>query len=120
MRQLGQLEAAIMQRLWDTDAPLSVREVLDDLNRERPLAYTTVMTVLDNLHGKGMVSREKDGRAYRYRPASTREEHTADLLQEVLGGAGDPEAALLHFVGKLSATQVDELRTALDQVEDDA
>ncbi len=61
MRPLGDLEAVVMARLWEWDRPASVRqcvrEVLEDLNDERPLAYTTIMTVMDNLHRKGMLSR---------------------------------------------------------------
>ena len=50
MRQLGELEAVIMDRLWTWGRPALVREVVDDLHRDRPLAYTTVMTVMENLH----------------------------------------------------------------------
>ena len=118
VRQLGQLEAAVMARLWDWGRPVAVREVLDDLAKERRLAYTTVMTVLDNLHGKGLVSRSKDGRAFMYVPVLTREEHTAGLLQEVLSNSVDPGAALMHFVGTMSDREVDELRSALDERHD--
>ena len=52
MRQLGELEAVIMDRLWEWGRPALVREVLDDLRKDRPLAYTTVMTVMENLHRK--------------------------------------------------------------------
>ncbi|MBM7509529.1 putative transcriptional regulator [Nocardioides salarius] len=113
MRQLGQLEAAVMQRLWSSDSPVSVRQVLEDLSAERALAYTTVMTVLDNLHSKGMVRREKQGRAYLYSPCSTREEHTAALLEQVLADTDDRRSTLVHFVGKMSKDEVDELRAAL-------
>lgn len=108
-----------MQRLWAWDGPASVREVLDDLVRERPLAYTTVMTVLDNLHSKGMVSREKRGRAYVYSPASTREEHTATQLEDLLAASDDRGAALMHFVERLSDDEVVRLRALLDGREDD-
>ncbi|WP_107767165.1 BlaI/MecI/CopY family transcriptional regulator [Nocardioides terrigena] len=114
MRQLGQLEAVVMQRLWSVDRPVSVREVLEDLQRERDIAYTTVMTVLDNLHGKGLVRREKQGRAYLYAPALSREEHTAGLLDQVLSQSGDRGATLLHFVGHMSEDDLAELRSALD------
>ena len=114
MRQLGQLEAVVMQRLWSVDHPVSVREVLEDLQRERDIAYTTVMTVLDNLHGKGLVRREKQGRAYLYAPALSREEHTAGLLDQVLSQSGDRGATLLHFVGHMSEDDLAELRSALD------
>lgn len=114
VRGLGQLEAAVMQRLWDWGRPVAVREVLEDLQRERELAYTTVMTVLDNLHTKGLVAREKSGRAYLYAPTSSREQHTAGLLDEVLTqSSGDRSAALLHFVGQLSAEEIADLREAL-------
>src|ERR1700687_3392757 len=49
MRQFGELEAVIMDRLWERGRPTLVREVLDDLREDRPLAYTTVMTVMENL-----------------------------------------------------------------------
>ena len=114
MRRLGQLEAAVMSRLWDWDRPVAVREVLEDLVKERPLAYTTVMTVLDNLHSKGLVERSKDGRAFHYQPVLTREEHTAGLMREVLAGSTDRSAALLHFVDTMSEREISELRSALD------
>jgi predicted transcriptional regulator len=114
MRQLGQLEAAVMERLWAWDRPVSVREVLEDLVRERPLAYTTVMTVLDKLHSKQLVRREKHGKAYLYAPASSREEHTAMLLDEVLATSEDRSAALLHLLGRMDRSEVEELRAALE------
>lgn len=114
MRQLGQLEAVVMQHLWAGDRALSVREVLEALQRDREIAYTTVMTVLDNLHSKGLVGRQKDGRAYLYFPTVTREEHTAGLLDQVLAQSPDRGAALLHFVGQMSEHELAELRSALD------
>ena len=57
MRQFGELEAVIMDRLWEWGRPALVREVLDDLRKDRPLAYTTVMTVMENLHRKGWLRR---------------------------------------------------------------
>ena len=113
MRQLGQLEAAVMQRLWSRSGPVSVRQVLEDLSIERALAYTTVMTVLNNLHSKGMVRRAKQGRAYLYSPCSTREEHTVALLEQVLADIGDRRSTLVHFVEQMRADEVDELRAAL-------
>ncbi|MDN4161916.1 BlaI/MecI/CopY family transcriptional regulator [Nocardioides abyssi] len=115
MRQLGQLEAAVMQRLWSWNRPVSVRDVLEDLVQERPLAYTTVMTVMDNLHSKGLVRRQKHGRAYLYAATSTREEHTAELLGQVLADSTDRSATLLRFVETLDPGEVAQLRTALSE-----
>ena len=114
MKQLGQLEAAVMDRLWGWARPASVREVLEDLQQDRDIAYTTVMTVLDNLHTKGFVVREKVGRAFAYRPATTREEHAAGLLEMVLADSPDRGATLLTFVGHLSPADQAELRAALE------
>ena len=103
-----------MERLWSWERPVVVREVLEDLQRDRTIAYTTVMTVLNNLHRKGFVVREKNGRAYRYRPTHSREEHTATVLEQVLAGSGDRGAALLHFVEKMPADEIARLREGLD------
>lgn len=113
MRGLGELEAAVMDVLWRAEAPLKVRDVLDRLDTGKPLAYTTVMTVLDNLHRKSWVVREMDGRAYRYRPAHSRAEAAARALRAVLDSSGDAEAVLLHFARSVSDQESDVLRKAL-------
>lgn len=100
-----------MQRLWEAGRPMAVRDVLEELDRE--LAYTTAMTVLDNLHRKGLVSRIKRGRAYVYTPTKSREERTAELMGEVLAGAGDRGTALLRFVEQMSSDELAELRELL-------
>ncbi len=115
VRQLGELEKLVMDRMWSWDHPVAVREVLEDLQRDRTLAYTTVMTVMDNLHRKGVLTRQKDGRAYCYRPAQSREQHTAAFMGEVLAGATDRTVALLHFVDQMSPAEATRLREALDQ-----
>jgi predicted transcriptional regulator len=50
MRQFGGLEAVIMHRLWAWGRPALAREMVDDLRKDRQIAYTTVMTVIDNLY----------------------------------------------------------------------
>mgnify|MGYP001035364954 CR=1 FL=1 len=110
---LGELEAAVMDVLWRADEPAKVRTVLDLLDRDRKLAYTTVMTVLDNLHRKGWVDREREGKAYLYRPAVSREEAASRALRNVLESSGDPEGALLHFVSSVSERESEVLRGAL-------
>lgn len=102
-----------MERLWSRNGPAYVREILEDLQRERPLAYTTVMTVMDNLHRKGMLVREKDGRAYRYRPAQSRDEHTAALMGQVLAGSSNPSSTLLHFMEQVPPEELALLLEAL-------
>lgn len=102
-----------MDRLWTWARPASVREMLDDLNKDRDLAYTTVMTVMDNLHRKGWLTRELDGRAYRYLPVSTRQEYSAELMREVLDQSGDRATTLLRFMDDMSAEEAEAVRKAL-------
>lgn len=118
MRQLGQLETVVMQQIWEWNRPVAVRQVVEQLQHDRTIAYTTVMTVLDNLHNKGFVTRHKQGRAYVYSAAMTREAHTASLMEQVLGSTTDRGAALLHFVGQMSDRELCELRAAIARLED--
>ena len=113
MRPFGELEAAVMECLWLRAEAASVRDVLGGLQASKPLAYTTVMTVLDNLHRKGAVTREMTGRAWLYQPAYTREQHTALMLRDVLGAGGDRKAALMHFVSELDPDDIAELKAAV-------
>jgi predicted transcriptional regulator len=115
MRRLGELEAVIMDRLWAWGRPALVREVVEDLRGERPLAYTTVMTVMDNLYRKGWLRRERDGRAWRYEPTGSRSGYTAALMNEALGTSADRRTALAHFVLQMSPHDAALLQQALDQ-----
>ncbi|WP_340560277.1 BlaI/MecI/CopY family transcriptional regulator [Streptomyces sp. GSL17-111] len=116
-RPLGELEDAVMTRVWQWNRPVTVREVLEDLREERRIAYTTVMTVMDNLHQKGWLRREQQGRAYRYEPVSTRAAYSAALMNEAWSASDNPAAALVAFFGMMSLEQVAALRDALRVVQ---
>jgi predicted transcriptional regulator len=112
VNRLGDLERAIMEVLWQTDSALTVRQVSNGLD-QRNLAHTTVMTVLDRLAKKGFARRERDGRAWRYRPAATREAYVAELMLTALDQTGDRVAALARFAQSVSGAEADVLREAL-------
>ncbi|MFD0373458.1 BlaI/MecI/CopY family transcriptional regulator [Streptomyces sp. NPDC059071] len=118
-RQLGELEDAVMTRVWQWNRPVTVREVLEDLQQERSIAYTTVMTVLDNLHQKGWVRREVEGRAYRYTAVSTRAAYSAALMNEAWAQSDNPAAALVAFFGMMSPEQREALNDAVRVVQRD-
>lgn len=107
---MGDLEDAVMTRVWQWNRSVTVREVLEDLQQERSIAYTTVMTVMDNLHQKGWVRREVEGRAYRYRAVSTRAAYAAALMNEAWSKSDNQAAALVAFFGMMSPDQ----RTSLE------
>src|SRR5690349_24645733 len=119
MRRFGELEAVIMDRLWEWGRPVLVREVVDDLRDDRGLAYTTVMTVMEkvmeNLYRKGWLRRERDGRAWRYEPTGSRSGYTAALMSDALATSADHRTALAHFALQMSPHDAALLREALDQ-----
>lgn len=119
---LGDLERAVIEHLWaaaDDGRGVTVREVHDTVGIDRGLAYTTLMTVLDRLTKKGLVTRQLDGRAWRYAAASSREQLTSSTMHHTLAelAGGERRGALLHFLGSSSPEQIDELRSALAELE---
>ena len=112
MPALGDLEAQVMRRIWVRGEPVTVRDIVSDLRLERPIAYTTVMTVMDNLRKKGWLRREPDGRAYRYEPLVSGEEYSAGLMRQALEASNDRPAVLMHFIGEMSAEEADALDEA--------
>lgn len=102
-----------MTRVWEWNRPVTVREVLEDLRLDRTIAYTTVMTVMDNLHQKGWLRREAEGRAYRYEAVSTRAAYSAALMNEAWSASDNPAAALVAFFGMMSPEQREALSDAM-------
>jgi len=119
VNSLGELERSVMDQLWRTAGTQSVREVHAVLGRDRDLAYTTVMTVLDRLAKKGLVERERDGRAYRYAAARSREDLVAEVMHTAL--TDDPAertAALVAFVERVTPEEAEAMRAALARLEE--
>ncbi|MCT7368031.1 BlaI/MecI/CopY family transcriptional regulator [Mycolicibacterium llatzerense] len=120
LRHLGNLEREVMDHLWGADAPQTVREVHQAICAERKLAYTTVMTVLRRLAGKGVVRQLRHDRAHRYVASHSRDQLVAGLMVDALGQASDQSdrhAALVHFVTQVAADEIDVLRRALATVD---
>jgi len=104
-----------MDVLWADEGWMIPRDVHRIVTTpRRPLAYTTVMTILVRLWTKGMLDREPRGRAYAYRPVAGRDEWTAERMHALLEDSGDPAAALTHFVHSIDAREARQLRRALD------
>jgi predicted transcriptional regulator len=102
-----------MSVVWSAPGPVTARDVAEGL-ADRGLAYTTVLTVLTRLESKGLVRRDRSGRAHSYLPTASREDHIAVLMQQALGQAGDREAALQHFARTVTPAEAAALRRALD------
>lgn len=115
MSTFGELEAAIMDRLWRATGPQSVRDVLEDLQKDRTIAYTTVMTVMERLYRKERLTREEHHRAYLYSPVQTRADYTATMMAEALTEATDRTATLVHFAERVTARDAKQLIKALTE-----
>ncbi len=102
-------ELEILQLLWESD-PLTVREVMDNLNPDRPRAYTSVMSLLNVMNEKGLLIREPFGRAFKYRVAKTREKTLVNLVNDLVHRAFDgSKTALIAQLLDGSAPTAEEL-----------
>jgi predicted transcriptional regulator len=112
-RGIGDLEAVVMDRIWQRDGKVSVRDIFDELSSTRSIAYTTVMSTMDNLYRKEWLTRERVGKAYLYWPTMSREERSARLMRAALASGGDSNLVLTHFLEAISDDESARLHEAL-------
>jgi BlaI family transcriptional regulator, penicillinase repressor len=117
---LGARELAIMKIVWGLEEA-SVREVYETLRKRRPVAYTTVMTMMGTLEVKGYLKKRAEGRAFRYRPARPEGRVITSLVREfvdrVFDGASRPLLAHLLTEGRLTKEEREELKRLIDEAE---
>jgi predicted transcriptional regulator len=115
--RLHELEATIMDVIWSKKLEsFPVSDVLSVLEKRRTIAYTTVMTTIVRLHGKGLLDRARDGKRYLYSPKLTREQFLESTAREVLNGSvgGHQVIAMLaEKVCEASAGELDELEALI-------
>ncbi|MFZ5946256.1 MAG: BlaI/MecI/CopY family transcriptional regulator [Bacillota bacterium] len=99
---LGHLEADIMEIVWNKEK-VSVREVYEQLNLNREIAYTTVMTIMGRLAEKNILTKEPRGNAYVYSPTLSKDEFTSRMVSNVIDGLLEDyaDAAFAHFINKI-------------------
>lgn len=112
-RRRGELESAVLSVLHVADAACTPAEVQQALGVD--LAYTTVMTILARLHHKGVLDRERRGRAYAYRPVSDRPGLVARRMSQVLDASPERDTVLTRFVDDLSDADEALLRRLLQE-----
>lgn len=120
LRHLGNLEREVMDHLWAVNEPQTVRQVHQAICAQRPLAYTTVTTVLRRLADKGIALQLRQDRAHRYAASRSRDQLVAALMLDALGQVTDQRgkhAALVHFVAQVKPDEIDVLRRALAGVD---
>jgi BlaI family penicillinase repressor len=117
---LGAREFGIMKVVWRLEEA-SVREVYETLRKRRPIAYTTVLTMMSTLEAKGFLKKRADGRAFRYRPARSEARVITSLVREfverVFEGASRPLLAHLVMEARLTRREREELKRLIDEAE---
>jgi predicted transcriptional regulator len=113
-------ELEVLRILWH-ESPRSVREVMDQLNRRRPRAYTSVMSLLGVMTDKGLLVRKPQGRAFLYAPKATRQKTMRRLVADLLGRAFEGSASLLvaHLLEEADPTaeELAQIRRAIADYE---
>ena len=119
-RKLTDTELEIMHVVWELDSG-TVRQVHELLNKQRPLAYTTVMTMMNILEDKGHLTRRKEGRAYRYQPVRPKSQVISGMVDDFVGrvfeGAAAPLVVSLVKDKKISTKDLDEIARMIRETE---
>jgi predicted transcriptional regulator len=114
-RQQGELESLILNVLWNAKDAMTSQEILDKANKNSDLALTTILTVLSRLEDKGLVVRKPgESRAFLFTAAQSREQHTADMMLQLVANESNPALAFSHFTDGLTAAQLKALRKSLE------
>jgi BlaI family penicillinase repressor len=112
-------ELAIMKLIWRRRTA-TVREVYEELRESRRVAYTTVMTMMNILTTKGYLKREKEDRAFRYRPTRPEQAVVTSMVREfvnrVFDGAAHPLLLYLVRQRKLSAKDREEILRLIEDI----
>src|ERR1700688_2568115 len=111
-------ELELLRVIWDKE-PATVREICDELNRERAFGYTTVLKLLQIMHAKGLVLREESARAHLYRSAISQDAMQSRFLRDlsVRLFSGSAAQLALHALAMEQATpaELDEIRALLER-----
>ncbi len=115
---LFDLEAEIMEIVWELDDEFAVADVHRALQARRDIAYTTVMTTVSRLYDKELLTRHRDGRRYLYRAAMTRAGFIEAMTREVLAslppvGRDTAVALLVERVAEADAAELDRLEALI-------
>ena len=104
VHKFGELESAVIAVIWDAGGEVTtVRQVYESLSRDRDIAYTTVLSTMDNLHRKGWLTKERRGKLLYFAPTMTRAEYSAQLMRDAMCAGGD-SGLVLPILSSRSAT----------------
>ncbi|MDP1808073.1 MAG: BlaI/MecI/CopY family transcriptional regulator [Actinomycetota bacterium] len=120
MNALGDLEVDVMGIVWNLNTA-TVKDVFEVMYKRRGLAYTTIMTVMNRLAVKGILSQDKSSVPYIYRPLVARDEMATSMVREVVDRVLDGSAAAVmsYLIDdeNIDAAEIDKLKALIKQKE---
>jgi predicted transcriptional regulator len=121
---LGSLELQVMEFMWQT-GEATVQQVVKTIKQRRPIAYTTVMTVMGHLVDKGLLARTMEGKRYRYQIARSRDEFLLDSSRSMIHTLVDDfgDLAIAQFLGEIDnidAGKLEELRNRVQEASNES
>lgn len=118
---LGELEMEILQYVWDLKQA-TVNDVREQILQQRDIAYTTVMTVMKNLHSKGYLTYYKEGTQFVYQPAKSPDSVKSNLLMGLMNTVfkGSPKSLVKSLIQteSLSEAELNEIKALINQMEE--
>lgn len=119
---LGELESDVMEIIWQSKGPISVRIVTQSLQKKRQIAYTTVMTIMGRLVEKGLLKRKESGKAYIYQPVYSKDRFLTRVSRQIIKNfiANFGDTAIAHFaeeLNRLTPTKRKELKKLLKEAQ---
>lgn len=118
IHDLGELQKAIMETVWEL-GEATARQVLDRVSQKKPLAYTSVLSIMQRLENMGWLKHREEGRTYVYQPAQSRKDESIRSLRKFIDRVFHGKSALLfqHLLEDedLSAEELESLRKLIDQ-----
>lgn len=116
---IGELESAVLRVVWRLRST-TVRDVWLHLGGKRKVAYTTIMTTMDRLYQKGLLTRQMEGKAYHYSPRVTREDFARkwirNLWKSLTGAVGEPSVSfLVQAIREEDLAQFEQLAREVDK-----
>ena len=118
IHDLGHLQKAIMETVWEL-GEATARQVLERVSRKKPLAYTSVLSIMQRLENMGWLKHRVDGRTYIYQPALSRKHESIRSLRKFIDRVFHGDSALLfqHLLEDedLSKADLTVLREMIDK-----
>ncbi len=117
---LGELEKEVMEVVWPSQKPITVKTVHETISKKRKIAYTTIMTIMGRLTSKGLLKRKGEGKAYLYQPVYSKDKFLTKASQQIIKNfvSSFGDAAVAHFAQEIEKIPEDKRKKLLEMLKD--